>query len=100
MRQLEKKGVAAVSRDELLMEKVAGGDKQAMSDLYDRYYRMVWNFACRSHIGSQACEELVFQVFNQIWLQPHDFRSNKNLAAMILECCRSKSFEMQEKECC
>jgi DNA-directed RNA polymerase specialized sigma24 family protein len=82
------------------MERVARRDKQALSALYDRYHRMVWNFASRSHVDPEACEELVSRVFNHLWLQPQDFRTEKNFAALILECCRSKSYEMQEKKCC
>ncbi|MGO1059714.1 RNA polymerase sigma factor [Planococcus sp. FY231025] len=89
-----------MSRDELLMERVAKRDKQALSALYDRYHRMVWNFASRSHVDPNACEELVSRVFSHLWLQPGDFRSDRNFAALLLECCRSKSLEMREKKCC
>lgn len=96
--QLEEKEVAAVDKDRLLMNKLADRDMQAMADLYDRYYWMVWNIACRSQKDSAACERIVCSVFKQLWKQPQDFSGDKKLAVLILQCCRSTIKEMHEKQ--
>jgi RNA polymerase sigma-70 factor, ECF subfamily len=50
-----------------LLTKIAEGDRKALSDLYDRYSRMIYAIAWKSLNSVEECEEVVLDVFAQIW---------------------------------
>ena len=50
-----------------LLAKIAKGDRSALSDLYDRYSRMIYAIAWKSLNSVEDCEEVVLEVFAQIW---------------------------------
>lgn len=88
---MKNKGVEGMSIDQQLIRRLANRDKQALSEIYDRYHLLVWNFALRVHTNPAACEKLVQQVFSELWTRPKDFRSKRQLAVMLIECCKSKT---------
>ena len=87
--------------DEQLIRRLADRDKQALSEIYDRYHLLVWNFARRLHTDPAACEKLVQHVFNELWTRPEDFKNGRLLAVMLIKCCKSKMDSQQNmKESC
>lgn len=56
----------ASGRELTLLERVAAGDKQAVPLLIDAYGPLLWSIA-RRQIGVDAAEDLVQEVFIQIW---------------------------------
>lgn len=87
--------------DEEWIRRLAERDKQALSEIYDRYHLLVWNFARRNQADQAACEELVHYVFNELWARPTEFNNGRQLAVMLIECCKSKMAVQQKmKKCC
>ncbi len=100
-RQLEIQGVADMSIDEQLIRRLADRDKQALSEIYDRYHLLVWNFARRNQADQASCEELVHFVFHELWARPVEFENGRKLAIALIECCKSKMAVQQKmKKCC
>lgn len=79
-----------MNTDECLIRRISNGEKKALSDLYDRYYRLIWNMACTKYKDQIVCEQLVCEVFQTIWKYPNDFRGNRKFIILLIECCRSK----------
>lgn len=59
--------VSLTVSDELLISRVAAGDKLALERLYDRYERLVYSFALRQVGDPQLAEEVVQDVFFRLW---------------------------------
>lgn len=54
--------------DELhLMQRIAQQDQSALSELYDRYARILLGLACKMLGSIEDAEEVVLDVFSQIW---------------------------------
>ncbi len=54
------------AREETLLERVGRGDKSAVPLLLDKYGPLVWSIA-RRQVGAEAAEDVVQEVFIQIW---------------------------------
>jgi RNA polymerase sigma-70 factor, ECF subfamily len=50
-----------------LLKKIAEGDRTALSQLYDRYSRLIYAIAWKSLNSVEDCEEVVLEVFAQVW---------------------------------
>ena len=60
--------------DEVLMQRVAERDSNALAALYDRYARTVYTFAV--HVAGQAdAEEIVQDVFLRVWSRAGQFNA-------------------------
>jgi RNA polymerase sigma factor (sigma-70 family) len=53
--------------DTLLLKRIARRDRYALSALYDRYARIIYGLAFKSLGSVEESEELVLDVFTQIW---------------------------------
>jgi RNA polymerase sigma-70 factor (ECF subfamily) len=53
--------------DQVLMQRIVGGDQQALAQLYDRYGRLVYGLA-RGVVGDEAAaEEITQDAFTRVW---------------------------------
>lgn len=91
-------GVAELGIEEQWIRRLAERDQQALSEIYDRYHLLVWNFAQRNQADQSVCEELVNYVFNQLWTRPEEFKNGRQLAVLLIECCKSKMAVQRKKE--
>ena len=62
-------------RDYELLKRVGLGDQRAIASLYDRYSNLVYSVAHRVCHDSASAEEVLQNIFMQIWLKPHQFAS-------------------------
>ncbi len=53
--------------DEILVQRVAGGDALALEQLYDRYGQAVYSLALRIARDPETAEELTQEVFVRLW---------------------------------
>ncbi len=60
-----------------LLTKIAEGDRTALSQLYDRYSRMIYAIAWKSLNSVEDCEEVVLEVFAQVWRIADRFDAEK-----------------------
>jgi RNA polymerase sigma factor (sigma-70 family) len=56
-----------VCDDSSLMERIAQQDDTALSELYDRYARVLFSVAFKSLNSKEEAEEVVLDVFSQVW---------------------------------
>jgi RNA polymerase sigma-70 factor, ECF subfamily len=66
--------------DTTLMAQIAQRDPSALSALYDRYARMVYAIADRSLRSPEESEEIVLDVFAQVWRIADRYDSTKSRA--------------------
>jgi RNA polymerase sigma factor (sigma-70 family) len=53
--------------EELLVERIAQQDQVALSELYRRYARLIYAVAYKSLVSIEESEEVVVDVFAQVW---------------------------------
>lgn len=59
--------------DSVLMEAIAGGDDAALAMIYDRYSAILYGMLIRILRDKHAAEEVLQDLFLQIWRKPHQF---------------------------
>jgi len=81
-----------------LVARLRAGDQQAMSELYDRYSRIVYAVALRVLQDAAAAEDILQDVFLQLWRNPDAFDASRgNLAAWLAVIARHRSIDRLRK---
>ncbi len=81
-----------------LLLKIAEGDRTALSKLYDRYARIIYAIAWKSLNSVEDCEEVVLDVFAQIWRIADRFDVNKgSVEQWVFTLARSRILDRLRK---
>ncbi len=77
-----------------LIARLRGGDQAAMSELYDRYGKVVYAVALRVLQDTAAAEDVLQDVFLQLWRNPNAFDASRgSLAAWLAVIARHRSID-------
>ncbi|MDE3201851.1 MAG: sigma-70 family RNA polymerase sigma factor [Acidobacteriota bacterium] len=88
-------GTIADASDVALLESVAAGQQQAMATLFDRYGGMVYSVALRVLNDTGRAEDLMQEVFLQLWREPGKFSSGKgSLGAWLAVVARNRAVDV------
>jgi len=77
--------------DETLIERIAAGDKRAMQVLYARHNVRVYRFILRLTSNQSLAEDLVSEVFLDVWRQADGFESKSQVSTWLLAIARYKA---------
>lgn len=77
--------------DTALIEAIAKGDKRAMHALYKRHDVRVYRFALRLTGNPAMAEEIVNEVFFEVWRQAAGFEAKSTVSTWLLGIARYKS---------
>jgi RNA polymerase sigma-70 factor, ECF subfamily len=81
-----------------LLVKIAQGDRIALSQLYDRYSRMIYAIAWKSLNSVEDCEEVVLDVFAQVWRIADKFDPEKgSIEQWLFTLARSRILDRLRK---
>ena len=84
--------------DEYLVHRVAEGDGRALSELYDRYSRPVYATGIRSLGDVQLAEELVQDVFTNVWRRASSFDARRaSFATWLHRITRNRAVDLGRK---
>lgn len=85
----------AGAADEMrLVARIRAGDQQAMAELYDRYSNVVYGVALRVLQDAAAAEDVLQDIFLQLWRKPDAFDSSRgSLAAWLAVIARHRSID-------
>lgn len=84
--------------DAALIALIRAGDQGAMADLYDRYSGIVYGVALRVLTSTTAAEDIVQEVFLQLWRNPQAFDANRGrLAAWLAVIARNRAIDQLRK---
>jgi len=77
-----------------LIARLRAGDQQAMSEIYDRYSKVVYSVALRVLQDAAAAEDVLQDVFLQLWRKPDAFDASRgSLAAWLAVITRHRSID-------
>lgn len=89
---------ADAGEDMRLVARIRAGDQQAMSELYDRYSRVVYAVALRVLQDTAAAEDVLQDIFLQLWRNPDAFDASRgSLAAWLSVIARHRSIDRLRK---
>lgn len=77
-----------------LLQRIRRGDEAAMAELYDRFSAVVFSAALRVLGESSQAEDVLQEVFLQLWRNPSAFDSNRgSLAAWLAVIARHRAID-------
>jgi len=88
------RSAAQDSSDAALVEAIAAGDKHALQVLYGRHHVKVYRFALRFVRDEAAAEDMVSEVFFDVWRQAERFERRSQVATWLLAIARNKALSM------
>ena len=84
--------------DMRLVARVRAGDQQALAELYDRYSGVVYAVSLRILQDTGAAEDLLQDIFLQLWRKPEAFDSSRgSLGAWLAVIARHRSIDRLRK---
>src|SRR5215475_8467849 len=80
--------------DAALVSSVRSGNEDAMAELYDRYSSVVYAVALRVLGNAAAAEDVLQEVFLQLWRNPGSFDASRgNLAPWLAVIARNRAVD-------
>lgn len=84
--------------DRALILAVGSGDQQAMAELYKRYSSVVYAVALRVLGDTGAAEDVLQEIFMQVWRNPGAFEASRgNLAPWLAVMTRNRAVDLLRK---
>jgi RNA polymerase sigma-70 factor (ECF subfamily) len=82
---------ATTASDEVLIGRIAQGDRLAMQVLYGRHHVRVFRFGLRLVRDEQIAEDLISEVFLDVWRQASKFEGRSAVTTWLLAITRFKA---------
>ena len=84
----------AMATDLALVTAIRSGDQSAMATLYDRYSSIVYAVALRVLQDTGAAEDVLQDIFMQLWRKPGAFDASRgNMAAWLAVIARHRAID-------
>ena len=80
-----------LTSDEVLIGRIANGDRLAMQVLYARYHVRVFRFVVRMVRDDAVAEDLISEVFLDVWRQAGRFEGRSTVSTWMLAIARFKA---------
>lgn len=81
----------------LLVQRLRGGDKQALSELYNTYWQLLFVSAYNVIKDKELCEDIIQDVFMDIWHNREKLKINISLKGYLYACTRYQVFNQIKK---
>jgi RNA polymerase sigma-70 factor, ECF subfamily len=93
-RSLNRTAGSSIADDLALLQEIQSGSQDAMAVFFDRYSRMVYSIALRVLNDSSEAEDVMQEVFVQIWLNPGAFVSGRgSLGGWLVVVTRNRAVD-------
>jgi RNA polymerase sigma-70 factor (ECF subfamily) len=80
--------------DAILMARIRSGDERALASLYDRYSQVVYSVALRVLGDTTQAEDILQEIFMQIWRNPQTFDATRgSLGAWLSVITRHRAID-------
>jgi RNA polymerase sigma-70 factor, ECF subfamily len=83
--------------DEVLIARIAGGDRLAMQVLYARHHVRVYRFILRLTRNKATAEDMISEVFLEIWRSAGKFEGRSQVSTWMLSIARFKTLSALRK---
>src|ERR1700733_5707109 len=83
--------------DEVLIGRIAGGDRLAMQVLFARHHVRVYRFVLRIVRNEAGAEDLISEVFLDVWRQADRFEGRSAVSTWLLAIARFKALSSMRR---
>jgi RNA polymerase sigma-70 factor (ECF subfamily) len=83
--------------DELLIGRIARGDRLAMQVLFARHHVRIYRFVLRLMRDEMAAEDVISEVFLDVWRQANRFEGRSAVSTWLIAIARFKALSMLRK---
>ena len=83
--------------DELLIGRIAHGDRLAMQVLFARHHVRIYRFVLRMMRDEMAAEDVISEVFLDVWRQASRFEGRSAVSTWLIAIARFKALSMLRK---
>ena len=91
-------GLQPGSADAALIARIRSGEQDAMAELYDRYAALVYSVAMRVLADTAAAEDVLQEVFMQLWRHPASFDARRgSLGPWLAVIARHRAIDVVRK---
>ena len=98
-RQSTESGADVRRTDPQLVEALAGGDSEALSEVYDRFHRAVHTVAFRVTADRSFAEDVVQEVFVALWKRPEAYQPSRgSLGTWLMSTAHHKAVDLVRRE--
>lgn len=81
--------------DSLLLDCIVRGDPSGLSDLYDRYKKLVFSIAFHILRNTEDAEEVTLDVFSQVWEKAESYTAKKaSVRVWLASIARYRSIDL------
>jgi RNA polymerase sigma-70 factor (ECF subfamily) len=87
-----------VTSDEALISRIASGDRLAMQVLYARHHVRVYRFVLRMVGNSTTAEDLISEVFLDVWRQAGKFEARSAASTWLIAIARFKALSVLRRK--
>src|SRR6201989_291557 len=84
--------------DEVLISRIAGGDRLAMQVLFARHHVRVYRFVLRLVRNEATAEDLISEVFLDVWRQADRFEGRSAASTWLLAIARFKALSSMRRK--
>jgi RNA polymerase sigma-70 factor, ECF subfamily len=84
--------------DESLIQLIARRDKRAMQALFERHNVRVYRFILRLAGNASLAEDIVSEVFLEVWRQAGAFEGKSRVSTWLLAIARHKAFDARRRD--
>jgi RNA polymerase sigma-70 factor, ECF subfamily len=88
----------AADSDIELIARIRAGDKPALSALYGRHHVKVYRFALRLLRSEPSAEDVVSEVFTDVWRNPANFEGRSEASTWLLAMTRNKAYSILRRK--
>ena len=86
------------SSDEVLISRIANGDRLAMQVLFARHHVRVYRFVLRLVRNEATAEDLISEVFLDVWRQAAKFEGRSAVSTWMLSIARFKALSVLRRK--
>src|ERR1700689_357892 len=83
--------------DEILIGRIARGDRLAMQVLFARHHVRIYRFILRLMRDEMAAEDVISEVFLDVWRQASRFEGRSAVSTWLIAIARFKALSMLRK---
>ena len=81
-----------------LMPRIRAGDQTALHALYARHHVKVFRFALRLLRSEPSAEDVVSEVFTDVWRNPANFEGRSEVSTWLLAMARNKAYSILRRK--
>lgn len=81
-----------------LAELLKASDKQAFTEIYDRYWSVMYAHVYKMLRDREDARDIVQEIFSNLWIKSADIKSDANVAGLLYRTARNRVLDLIKHE--